>query len=239
MQIKLRKCFEYLLIVSIGVYLHINRISILDLKVSKLPGLVPSLSSTLFIFSILIILVEKLPSWPKQLMEPTWIIKLLIECFLVLYVTDLVMRNFWVPVLKVVGFLCNFLSQSLSRKLPSIAMWVSRNGYFLARFLIAISSFILMVEVVDVQSIYKEILSGYERQCTPVAVPVPSEPSPSTSEIVRKPIYGRSRSNSRSKKTVTFKDSIYSSNHLPASRQLFGLPANDEDNQCSICHSAM
>ncbi|KAL5286351.1 hypothetical protein ACFFRR_007773 [Megaselia abdita] len=234
MELKFSKCFEFILIVGCGVFLHLNRISILDLKLSNLPGLVPSLSSTIFIFSILSILVAKVPSWPKQLKEPTWVIKLLIELFLILYVTDLVMRNFWVPVLKLVSFICKFLSTILSNKMPFLSIWIGKNGYYFVRFLIAISTFALMFEVLGAHSVFKDILSIYERQFPAAVVEVPAEPTPSASDIiVKQPIYGRSRSNSRSKKRVSFKD--IESKELATARQFIGLPTND-DNQCSICH---
>lgn len=232
MDLKFRQCFEFLLIISCGVFLHLNRISILDLKLSKLPGLVPSFSSTIFIFSILAILIAKMPSWPRQLKEPTWIIKLLIELFLILYVTDLVMRNFWVPILKVVGFLCKSSSSGLSKRIPFLSKWISKSGYYLLRFFISISTFVLMLEVVGAQNIYKEIMSVYENQRTVIPTPVPSEPTPQPI------IFGRSRSNSRTRKRVSFQDSIYSNN--PGTSHFMKSPVHDhEGNQCSICHKTI
>lgn len=237
---KLSECIKFCLIVSSGVYLHINRISILDLKVSKLPGLVPSLSSTIFIFSILLILVAKLPSWPKHLKEPTWIIKVLLELFLILYLTDLIMRNFWVPALKLIGFFCKVTASYLSDKIPFLSVWINKSGYYVVRFLIAASTFALVVEVLGFQVTIREFLEKYRRQ---QSVTTAVEQAPVTSEASVQPIYrergAERRSRSRSKR-VSFQDSLYARNSSPMARNILDLAMNGGcSNQCSICREAI
>lgn len=249
LEVKFSKFMEYIAIVGCGLYLHLNRISILDLKITRLPGMIPSFASTIFIFSVLSLFAIGKPSWPNQAQESRRLIKFLIELSLIMYSVDLLMRHFWVPTLKVLSIFCKNGSWYLKDKHPVLSSWVADNGFFLLKTIIAMLMFLFMLEVIGFQEAVKEqyskIMNYYNCKKCPQPVPVVSVPEP-----VQVPVYQR-RTRNRSKRRAYDHEHVPEgttptlplfSNFLqsPRVRSVLDIVRlNRNCNQCAICRQSL
>lgn len=246
-EIKFSKFVEYFLIVGSGLYLHLNRLSILDLKITKLPGLTPSLASTIFVFSILNIFAIGKPSWPGQAKDSRELIKVFIELSLILYSVEMIMRHFWLPVLKLVSFLCKHTSRGLRNKSPGLSMWIAENGYFAFKLLFAIATLVLMMEVVGFNTAFKRFIENSLKNCKTqkqeitFAAPVAKVEKPQTTNPVK--------TRSRSRKRVSFEENLQQENGIPLLSKLLTSPRarriidlvrlRNHHDRCIVCQESM
>lgn len=248
-EVRFTKFLEYIAIVGCGLYLHLNRISILDLKITKLPGLCPSFASTIFIFSILSLFAIGKPSWPSQPNESRKIIKFLIELSLIMYSVDLLMRHFWVPCLKLISFFCKTSSRYLKDKSPILSSWLADYGYYTLKCLIALAVFSFMLEVVGfheaLRSFYRKIMTNYEAQKTPPPV-IQETPQPEPAPVYQRRTRSRSRrraydqelrTNSYPNTRNTLLSNIWQSPRVQSILDIVKL--NRNSNQCEICHQSL
>lgn len=146
---------ESSIIVGTGLFMHLNRISVIELRHSKLPMLTPNAASSLFVFSVLCVLTKLRPLWPNALRKPQRFLIFLIEMALILYATDFLLRQVWLPSLKLLNFICHFLSQYvvvanedyLARSAPRFSSWIRNDAFYLARFFLAVVAFIFMIDI--------------------------------------------------------------------------------------------
>lgn len=153
-----KQFIESLVIISVGTTMHLNRISIVELRYSKLPMLSPNAASCLFVFSILCILSKLRPFWPKTLRKPQQILVYFVELSLILYASEFLVRQVWLPSLKLLNFVCHFLSQYiivanqnfLDYSAVRLSHWIRDDGFYLARFLLAAAAFVFMLDATGV-----------------------------------------------------------------------------------------
>lgn len=153
-----KQAFESSIIVSVGLLMHLNRVSIIELQYSKLPMLKPNAASSLFVFSVLCIFSRLRPLWPQTLRRPHQFLVFLVELALILYATDLLLRQIWLPCLKVLNFLCHFLGQYivvanqnfLTYNAPTLSGWIRNDAFYIVRFLLAVVSFIFMLDATGI-----------------------------------------------------------------------------------------
>lgn len=152
------KFLESVVIVTTGVIMHLNSISIIELKYTKLPMLTPNAASTLFVFSSLCVLSKLRPLWPNVLRKPQRILIFIVEMALILYAMDFLLRQVWLPCLKLLNFICHFLGQYvivanedfLANNAPRISSWIRDDGFYIIRFLLAVVVFIFMLDTTGI-----------------------------------------------------------------------------------------
>lgn len=163
-----KQAFESSIIVSVGLLMHLNRVSIIELQYSKLPLLTPNAASSLFVFSVLCIFSRLRPFWPQSLRKPPQLLVFIVEFALILYATDLLLRQIWLPCLKVLNFLCHFLGQYvvvanqnfLTYNAPTLSGWIRNDAFYIVRFLLAVVSFIFMLDATGIiESIQAKVFS--------------------------------------------------------------------------------
>lgn len=160
-----QRAIESMVVVSVGTLMHLNSISIIELRHSKLPLLMPNAASTLFAFSILCIFANLRSLW-RPLRNPQRIFSFLMEMTLILYGTDFVVRQLWLPSLKVLSFLCNLLThytvnvnkKFLTHQAPFIDDWMRTEAFYLVRFIWALVVFIFMLDTTGVIETLQENL---------------------------------------------------------------------------------
>lgn len=153
-----QKLIESSVIVLIGVFMHLNRISIIELKYSRLPLLTPNVASSLFVFSVLCILTKLRPLWPSALRKPQRALIFFIELSLILYANDFLLRQVWLPGLKLLNFICRFLGQYvivanesfLANNAPTLSSWIRNDAFYMARFLLAVIAFVFMIDITGI-----------------------------------------------------------------------------------------
>lgn len=243
--VKFSKFVEYFMIVGSGLYLHLNRLSIWDMRITNIPGLVPSLASTIFIFSVLNIFAIGKPTWPAK--NSRKLIKFIIELALILYSVEMILRHFWVPALKVVSLLCKHGSRSLRDKIPMLSMWLAESGYGTMKLVMALATLGFMLEIVGFPAKLKGILEHFLKNCSQPKTEVPVVPlvPKATQPIITYPI----RTRSRSRKRVSFEETPQIENDIPLLTRLLTSPRarsiidilrlRNHHNQCSICHEPL
>lgn len=153
-----QKLVESSVIVLIGLFMHMNRISIIELKYSRLPLLTPNVASSLFVFSVLCILTKLRPLWPSALRKPQRALIFFIELSLILYANDFLLRQVWLPSLKLLNFICRFLGQYvivanesfLANNAPTLSSWIRNDAFYMARFLLAVIAFVFMIDITGI-----------------------------------------------------------------------------------------
>lgn len=153
-----QKLIESSVIVLIGLFMHLNRISIIELKYSRLPLLTPNVASSLFVFSVLCILTKLRPLWPSALRKPQRALIFFIELSLILYANDFLLRQVWLPSLKLLNFICRFLGQYvivanesfLANNAPTLSSWIRNDAFYMARFLLAVIAFVFMIDITGI-----------------------------------------------------------------------------------------
>lgn len=166
--------FEFFAIVASGMYLHLKQLSIIDLKHSKLPGIQPNPASAIFVFSVLCVLAKSRPYWPRCLRPPPRILRFFVELFLTLYVTDRILRQVWIPMLKFVNFMCNFLSDYmvvvntslLANQTMAVAAWLRSRAFYYVRYMISMSVFYFMAEVTGLAEYCRDVKNRLKAKAT-------------------------------------------------------------------------
>ncbi|CAD7013302.1 unnamed protein product [Ceratitis capitata] len=165
-----QKLIESSVIVMIGLFMHLNRISMIELKYSRLPLLTPNISSSLFVFSVLCILTKLRPLWPSALRKPQRALIFFIELALILYANDFLLRQVWLPSLKLLNFICRFLGQYvivaneafLANNAPTLSSWIRNDAFYMARFLLAVIAFTFMIDITGILEFILNIVRPIE-----------------------------------------------------------------------------
>lgn len=135
--------------------MHLFGLSIIELRYSKFPLLSPNAASTLFVLSVLG-MFTKLRTWlPKATRKPQKFLIFLIELALILYGTDLIVRQIWVPSLKLLNLCCHFLGQYVLRanqnfllyNAPQLSSWIRNDAFYITRFLLALITFLFTINL--------------------------------------------------------------------------------------------
>lgn len=155
--------FESAIIIFVGMFMHLYRISIIELRYSKLPLLTPNAASSLFVFSVLCLFAKLRPLWPQTLRMPQKFLIFLVELALILCATDFLLRQVWLPSLRLLNFICNYLAHYVLAanqsfilyNAPELSNWIRNDAFYIARFMLAVSSFIFMIDSTGMMQVLK------------------------------------------------------------------------------------
>ena len=155
--------FESAIIIFVGMFMHLYRISIIELRYSRLLLLTPNAASSLFVFSVLSTFAKLRPLWPQTLRMPQKFLIFLVELALILCATDFILRQVWLPTLRLLNFICNYLAHYVLAanqgfiiyNAPEFSNWIRNDAFYIARFTLAVTSFIFMIDSTGMMQVLK------------------------------------------------------------------------------------
>ncbi|KNC32826.1 hypothetical protein FF38_10808 [Lucilia cuprina] len=158
---------ESAIIICLGIFMHLHGLSIIELRYSKLPLLTPNAASSLFVLSVLGMLTKLRIFLPQTKRMPQKFLIYLVELALILYATDLILRQIWLPSLRLLNFLCHFLGQYiitsnqnfLTYNAPQLADWIRNEAFYIARFLLAAITFLIALNVTGLVKLLQATLA--------------------------------------------------------------------------------
>lgn len=157
------KIFETTIIICVGMFMHLYRLSIIELRSSKLPVLMPNAASSLFVFSILCLFAKLRPLWPQVLHMPQKFLIFLVELALILCSTDFLLHQLWLPSLRLLNFICNYLGHYvlvanqnyMLYNAPQLSNWIRNEAFYIARFMLSVIVFIFMIKTTDIMQLLR------------------------------------------------------------------------------------
>ncbi|XP_030371388.1 E3 SUMO-protein ligase PIAS2 isoform X3 [Scaptodrosophila lebanonensis] len=134
---------------TVGLIMHLNGVSLISVLNPNATVLLPNFASVLVTISFLIMLTRLRLDWNTDPVQNRShrMGAVLIQMLITLYVLELLMLHVWVSMLKLLNFICEYISHVILAAnddyiiyhAPALARWLRTDAFFFARFLLSLA----------------------------------------------------------------------------------------------------